>query len=136
MRSGGAGRPKLITVKDTKERFMALETKMFATLCVVMFLLVGGICLFPYATASTTHENATNLAQVWVSEVFTAEEAATSRVACQATDSDDNGYISCTLNIERNGEDQLIPIECNSYVFFNLGDTCRPLVPLTMGVRR
>jgi hypothetical protein len=105
----------------------------FAILAVV---LVGGSFLWNMVTADVTHEHANELANQWVREVFAPEEARTARVACQATDSDGNGYVSCTLNITRNGEEQLIPIECHSYVVANFGDSCRPLVPLTLGVRR
>lgn len=99
-------------------------------------LVFVGAPLWTYATAATTHRHAVELGNLWVSEIFTPEEAATARLSCQASDSDSNGYVSCTLNITRNGESQLVPIECNSYVFMNVGDTCRPLVPLTLGVRR
>lgn len=105
-------------------------------LLVVAVLLFVAVMAWNAGTASTTHEHAGELAARWVHESFTPEEARTARVSCQATDSDHNGYVSCTLNITRNGEEQLIPIECNAYVVLNYGDTCRPLVPLTMGVRR
>jgi hypothetical protein len=98
--------------------------------------LFGGVFLYNAVTASTVHEHAVALADGWVNEIFTPEEARTARVSCQSTDSDDNGYVSCTLNVVRNGEEQLIPIECHAYVFVNFGDSCRPLVPLTLGVRR
>lgn len=108
----------------------------FWSAIIVLALVFGGTFLWNAATADVTHEHANELAHQWVHEVFPADEARTAHVSCQATDSDGNGYVSCTLNIERNGEEQLIPIECHAYVAVNWGDTCRPLVPLTMTPRR
>jgi Na+-translocating ferredoxin:NAD+ oxidoreductase RnfG subunit len=108
----------------------------FIMLVVLALLALALSWLWQAMTASTTHQHANELAEQWIHEVFPPEEARTAHVSCQATDSDDNGYVSCTLNMTRNGEEQLIPIECHAYVMVNFGDTCRPLVPLTMGVRR
>ena len=105
-------------------------------LILLLFLLIGGSWAWQAMTASTRHAHANELAEQWIDEVFPAEEARTAHASCQATDSDGNGYVSCTLNMTRNGEEQLIPIECHAYVMVNFGDTCRPLVPLTMGGRR
>jgi len=102
----------------------------------IVVVLGGSGFLWQAMTAETVHTHADELAAQWVQQVFPPAEAQTARVVCQATDSDGNGYVSCTLNIQRNGEEQLIPIECHAYVMANFGDTCRPLVPLTMGVRR
>ncbi len=113
---------------DAGAKFIVL-----VVLCVVIF---GGSFAWNAMTASTVHQHANELAEEWVGEVFPPAEARSARVTCQATDSDGNGYVSCTLNIERNGEEQLIPIECHAYLVANFGDTCRPLVPLTLGVRR
>jgi len=108
----------------------------FGAMAVIVALIFVVPLVWNASTASTMHENADELATQWVQDIFPPEEARSARTSCQATDSDNNGYISCTLNITRNGEEQLIPIECHAYVLLNYGDTCRPLVPLTMGVRR
>jgi hypothetical protein len=106
-----------------------------AAIFVIFIIGVIGILAWPFMTADTRHTNAQELARQWVSEMFTPAEAATARVSCQAIDSDHNGYVSCTLNIVREGHTELVPIECNSYVVMNVGDTCRPLVPFTLGRR-
>jgi hypothetical protein len=101
----------------------------------LFILIAGGAFAWDLATATTVHHNADDLAHQWIQEVFPPEEARTARVSCQSTDSDGNGYVSCTLNITREGEEQLVPIECHAYVMINLGDTCRPLVPFGIGRR-
>jgi len=112
------------------------QNSMRMWMVLIFIVFVAGSLAWPFLTADTTHRHANELADQWIREIFTPAEVATAQVNCQATDSDDNGYVSCTLNIVRNGESQLIPIECRAYLVTNLGDSCRPLVPLTMGVRR
>lgn len=93
----------------------------------IMLALVGASIFWNYQTAAERHDNAVELAHQWSSEIYGEDDV---RISCQSTDSDSNGYVSCTVM----HEDQLIPIECASYVLFNLGDTCRPLS--VVGIRR
>jgi hypothetical protein len=109
---------------------------LFVAAAIVMLALAIGSYAWQAETASTVQHNADDLAHRWVNAMYPAEEARTARVTCQATDSDDNGYVSCTLMITHEHEEQLIPIECHAYVALNWGDTCRPLVPYGMGGRR
>lgn len=55
-------------------------------------------------------------------------------VSCMNLDTDDNGYVSCTLNvIEKDGKTSPVPIECASKWSFN-NDGCREA--LVNGFRR
>lgn len=112
---------------------MRTEQKFFFAL-----VALGMIATFVWGrcTSSVRHVNAEEAAHDWVQHMFPPEEAREARISCQSTDSDGNGYLSCTINVQQNGEANLIPIECTSYVVDNYGDTCRTLTPFATGRRR
>lgn len=112
---------------------MNAPVSLFAVGVVLIILVAVGGYAWRAETASTVQSNANELAHQWVAAMYPPEEAAAARVTCQATDSDGNGYVSCTLMITHEHEERLIPIECHAYVAVNWGDTCRPLVPYGVG---
>ena len=64
---------------------------------------------------------ATEEANSWANEMYPGQPA---RVSCQNSDSDYNGYVSCTVRVEN----ETLPIECanpDGLIFANYNHGCR-----------
>lgn len=98
-------------------------------LAFVALFTVVVVLLWPWIVGGWRQGNAEKLAESYANRLY--PDLKGRFATCQATDTDRNGYVSCTLRIVRgDGEEELIPLECNSYLFLNFGDTCRPVSAL------
>lgn len=92
---------------------------------------VAGEFLYNQSTAPERQDHAVAEAREWMQAMYPEVPAAQVHVSCQGTDSDNNGYVSCSV---RAGETR-VNLECYSYIVANPGhSTCREVViPMTRG---
>jgi hypothetical protein len=97
----------------------------------VLIIIVGIVsvgsmfssCLF----ADTQRHNAETEARVWVHEMFPDVPEEQVHISCQAQDTDQNGYVTCSSRVA----DERLSLECYAYVFMNIGgNTCREMIPV------
>lgn len=94
--------------------------KGFAVLVFLLVLVVGPAMMFRGCLFSDTIQaNAEHSAHTWIGEMF--PEAQDVHIVCQGTDSDGNGYVTCSARIDN----ERLNIECYDYVAFDFGNTCR-----------
>lgn len=78
-------------------------------------------CLFDNCTGAN-HDSAQAYAEQWTREMGLAS----AHVNCAGSDSDANGYVSCTVaHKDNNGAVQTIPIECAIAHSMNGNNGCR-----------
>lgn len=85
-------------------------------------LLAGLAAAVPYYNVIKRQSNAEGLALEWAAKIYPGEKATS---ICQGTDSDGDGYVSCTVKV---GQDR-VPLDCHSYLYLALGNTCREQMP-------
>jgi hypothetical protein len=90
----------------------------------MILVAIGGIVLlvaigFFASTGPGKAVDTKQMAIYWVHELY--PEATNVRAICQATDSDFDGYVSCTVVVG----DERIAIECSSTWARAAGSTCR-----------
>lgn len=104
----------------------------FIVIWAVMFFgILGLFCLAVvsnvamYIGADTVRVHAEDEARIWVSNMYPT--VADPRISCQALDTDNNGYVTCTANLD--GEH--VNIECYAWLFVNPGGSdCREIMPV------
>lgn len=90
----------------------------FVSILVIVFLNVSMRATGQY------QEHAVNQARAWTNEMYPNE---ISHISCQNADTDDNGYVSCTIRV---GDHPPMGIECSVPMSMNNG--CR--IPLFQNV--
>lgn len=99
-----------------------LELIIGLSFVVTLLAVVGGVgwALVAPVFSSNVRENATVQARTWVREMY--PESRSTAVSCQGSDTDHNGYVSCTIRVADQHPTQ---IECASYVWFDWNRGCR-----------
>jgi len=98
-----------------------LAAAFFGTLTVAILGIALG---WPWIVAGWRQQNAEELAVDYGQKLYPDQKG--HYATCQSRDTDGNGYISCTLRVVRQDDtEELIPLECTSYLLVSFGDTCR-----------
>jgi prepilin-type N-terminal cleavage/methylation domain-containing protein len=95
-------------------------------LIIVMSILgfIVALAGFIFKSCSSSRNTAEEEARVYASKMGMTLKG----VSCMNRDTDDDGYVSCTLNvIEKDGKENSIPIECAAKWSYN-NDGCREAI--------
>ena len=74
------------------------------------------------ALRNFTGDHATTEAIDWASKVLRADNG-TIDATCSKIDTDGDGFISCTVSFDRDGQSKLLPVFCPS--LFNFSESCK-----------
>jgi len=92
----------------------------------LLVLLIGLWIASPWIVAGLRKANAEDVAVEYAQKLYPDQKA--HYATCQGRDTDDNGYVSCTLRIVRpDGTEDRIPLECAAFLVFSYGQTCREM---------
>ena len=96
------------------------ENRMFVGLLVFVGLLFVGSISWDAVTSSGRKGNADSSAAQYIREMHRGWTSPA--IQCQSIDTDNNGYVSCTVG---DGVNQTEAIECASYVLYSFNKGCR-----------
>jgi hypothetical protein len=101
---------------------------------VILAVTIGGLTGCSYMNGKG---DADEYAQTWVTQNIPANLKP--RFQCMSRDTDDNGYVSCTVSYDTpDGTIEMLPIECGvNKVGTGCGNEgCKPMMPVRLPGRR
>ena len=108
--------------RSMQEGIFTMHKLMIGLFVVVFVLIIASMFMSVGMRASGQYEqHAREQAQNWATNMYPGE---TAHVSCQNADTDNNGYVSCTIRI---GERAPMGIECSVPMSLNNGCRIPPL---------
>jgi hypothetical protein len=103
-----------------KRGYTLFELLVWVGLVLAVVFVFGGILVASCSGAlGIDYDAATKEAEAW-----TTKMGLKGQIDCARTDSDNDGYVSCTLVVKKeNGDTEIVPLECAKKYAFNSG--CR-----------